>query len=273
MKFGDRRVFEYVTDEDKRAESNFAAMLQNKRVSMTAHRTLAYTTAKAIIYEKMFVESKKMKLKVCDNSGQFVDITDPKLLQRWVTNNENHRLTFNIMYAPFEDAANSFTKRWSIESETMRRCGFEYTTDDDKRVTAPNGRRNVTGGGCVFLVSIAIADIRKHANYYRKKEGKPILSALQKSFNKDVNKKQRRKLGDFDLSLVVTSNGLPPRMTIQGKTTRALSGDGLGNNKGNTIDSDQTVGIMTETVPVSKRWFVFAHVIAPLSLSLYYFRL
>jgi hypothetical protein len=213
LKFKDNEVFKFVSDDDKQQQdkNDVTDLLQWKKAKMTNDRTLVYNTARSVIYERIFIVSKKTKLKVADNSGQFVDITDPKLLQRWVTNNENHRLTFEILYKPFEDATDSNSKRWSIEAETMKRSGFQYTSSDDIRQTAPAGCRHVTGGGTVFLVSLALSDIRKHANYYRKKLGKPILSALVKTSNKDKNKK-RRKYGEFDISLVVypTPSGTQP---------------------------------------------------------------
>jgi hypothetical protein len=200
VKLNNDNVSKFISDDEKGAEPHYPTLLQWKKNQMTTDRTLVYNTSRSVVYERIFIESRKLGLLVQDNSGQLVPITDPKLLQSWVTMNEDHRMTFQILYTPFEDAADSNTKRWSIEAETMRRSGYQYTESDDIRKTAPTGFRNVTGGGVVFLVSRAISDIRKYANYYRKKYGKPIISVLVKT---GVKGKKRRKYGEFNMSLVV----------------------------------------------------------------------
>lgn len=177
---------------------------------MTIDRTKLYNTAKGHIYERIYKGCARMNLTVADKSGLLVQINEPKLLQRWVTGNEKHELTFEILYKPFEDAADSNTKRWSIEAETMRRCGFRYTLHDDKRKASPNGLQDLTGGGAAFLITRALSDIRKHAYYYRKKNGLTIISVLVKSHDGEEQLKRvtkRRKFGEWNLSLVVGTDG------------------------------------------------------------------
>lgn len=209
-KMKDLDVVHFVTTEEKvELGTDMVQLVLWKRMAMTNDRTNLYNTAKGHIYERIYKECIKLSLTVPDKSGQLVQINEPKLLQRWVTGNENHELTFAVLYKPFEDAADSNTKRWSIEAETMRRCGFRYTLHDDKRKASPNGLQDLTGGGAAFLITRALSDIRKHANYHRKKSGLAIISVLVKSHNKDerVKSTKRRKFGEWSHALVVDTEG------------------------------------------------------------------
>ena len=67
-------------------------------------------------------------------------------------------------------------------------------------------------------------------------------------------------MGAFSLSLVVTSNGLAHSMAVQ--ASAPPNNAGLGNQMIVTMGPDESDGNNKETTPVSKRWFVFPHVIA-----------
>ncbi len=207
----DLDVVHFITTEERvELGHDMAQLVLWKRTAMTIDRTKLYNTAKGHIYERIYKGCARMNLTVADKSGLLVQINEPKLLQRWVTGNEKHELTFEILYKPFEDAADSNTKRWSIEAETMRRCGFRYTLHDDKRKASPNGLQDLTGGGAAFLITRALSDIRKHAYYYRKKNGLTIISVLVKSHDGEEQLKRvtkRRKFGEWNLSLVVGTDG------------------------------------------------------------------
>ena len=210
-----------------------------------------YQTARQIVLEQMYNMCDWLKVKVVDNFGNSVKISDPKLLQLWVSVEKDHEKVYNVLFKPFVNVEDGNTKRWSIESEAMRRCGYRYRDSDDKRLFAPFEDRSLTGGGVAKVVSRALSDIRKMSYYRYSKYGLEKVSAMKPrdiSNNKDlVGRKKKDRTGYMFCKDMVVRKGENQDLGVENNSLRNNVQLGMSEleNLEMNLGGSQCEGIMT----------------------------
>jgi hypothetical protein len=151
-KITDQEASRFVVTEHRGNDEEYEKQTNLMRRELAEARSKIYLAAKTIILETIYKKCNELGVRVRNQSGMLIEVNDQKLAQTWVTSCDNHELTYRVMVQPFEQQSDGNTKRWSIESEAMRRCGFQYPEEDKKVVRAvPYEYRNTTGGSAATV--------------------------------------------------------------------------------------------------------------------------